>query len=42
MRAINLAGGALLVVIGVLMISGVWLSAVGALQAWWGGYEQAI
>jgi cytochrome c-type biogenesis protein len=41
-RAINLAGGALLVVIGLLMISGVWLSAVGALQAWWGGYEQAI
>jgi cytochrome c-type biogenesis protein len=41
-RVVNLAGGALLVVIGVLMVSGVWLSALSGLQAWWGGYEQAL
>ncbi len=41
-RAVNLAGGALLIVIGVLMVSGVWLSALSGLQAWWSGYEQAL
>jgi len=41
-RTLNLVGGALLVVIGVLMISGIWLMVLNQLQAWWGGYEQAI
>jgi cytochrome c-type biogenesis protein len=41
-RAINLAGGALLVVVGVLMLSGVWSLAVAALQATLGGYVSPI
>ena len=41
-RAVNLAGGGLLVVIGLLMVSGLWLGALSGLQAWWGGYEQAL
>jgi cytochrome c-type biogenesis protein len=41
-RAINLLGGGLLVVVGLLMVSGLWLQAMSALQAWWGGYEQAL
>jgi cytochrome c-type biogenesis protein len=41
-RAINLAGGALLVVIGVLMLTGVWNLAVTALQASIGGYVSPI
>lgn len=41
-RAINLAGGALLVVIGVLMLTGVWNLWVGTLQASIGGYVPAL
>ncbi|HEV7624632.1 MAG TPA: cytochrome c biogenesis protein CcdA [Amnibacterium sp.] len=41
-RTVNLAGGGLLVVIGLLMVSGLWLGALSGLQAWWGGYEQAL
>jgi cytochrome c-type biogenesis protein len=41
-RAINLAGGALLVVVGVLMVSGVWTLAISALQSWVGGYVSPI
>jgi cytochrome c-type biogenesis protein len=41
-RAINLAGGALLVVVGVLMVSGVWSLAISALQSWVGGYVSPI
>ncbi|MDQ1513502.1 MAG: cytochrome c-type biosis protein [Microbacteriaceae bacterium] len=41
-RTLNLVGGALLVVVGVLMVSGLWLTAMSQLQAWWGGYEQAL
>jgi cytochrome c-type biogenesis protein len=41
-RAINLAGGALLVVVGVLMLTGVWNLAVSALQASIGGYVSPI
>lgn len=41
-RTLNLVGGALLVVIGLLMVSGVWLTAMNQLQAWWGGNEQAL
>lgn len=41
-RTINVAGGALLVVIGVLMLSGVWNVAVAALQSTLGGYVPAI
>ena len=41
-RAINLAGGVLLVVIGVLMVSGVWTLALSALQSSIGGYVSPI
>jgi cytochrome c-type biogenesis protein len=41
-RGINLAGGALLVLVGVLMISGVWTLAIGALQSSLGGYVSPI
>jgi cytochrome c-type biogenesis protein len=41
-RAINLTGGALLVVVGVLMVSGVWTLAISALQSWVGGYVSPI
>ena len=41
-RGINLAGGALLVVVGLLMISGVWTLAIGALQSSIGGYVSPI
>lgn len=41
-RGINLAGGALLVVVGVLMISGLWTLAIGALQSSLGGYVSPI
>jgi cytochrome c-type biogenesis protein len=41
-RAINLAGGALLVVIGVLMVTGVWSVAVSHLQALVGSYVSPI
>jgi len=41
-RAINLAGGALLVVVGVLMITGVWGALIGALQSSVASYVPAI
>ncbi|WP_375388437.1 cytochrome c biogenesis CcdA family protein [uncultured Amnibacterium sp.] len=41
-RAINLAGGGLLVVLGVLMVTGVWGVAVSGLQSWMGGYVSPI
>ncbi len=41
-RGINLAGGALLVVVGVLMISGLWTLAIGVLQSSLGGYVSPI
>jgi cytochrome c-type biogenesis protein len=41
-RAINLAGGALLVLVGVLMLSGVWGIAVSGLQSWMVGYVSPI
>lgn len=41
-RAINLAGGGLLVVIGLLMLSGVWNIAITALQASVGGYVSPL
>jgi cytochrome c-type biogenesis protein len=41
-RAINLTGGALLVVIGVLMVTGVWGVAVSHLQALVGSYVSPI
>lgn len=41
-RAINLAGGGLLVVIGLLMLSGVWTIAITALQASVGGYVSPL
>jgi cytochrome c-type biogenesis protein len=41
-RALNLIGGGLLVVIGVLMVSGIWLALLSQLQSWWGGYVQAL
>ncbi|MGN6445790.1 cytochrome c biogenesis CcdA family protein [Amnibacterium sp.] len=41
-RAINLAGGALLVVVGVLMLSGIWNLAITALQSTLVGYVSPI
>lgn len=41
-RAVNLAGGALLVVVGVLMVSGLWAAAVNALQVSVGSFVPAI
>lgn len=41
-RAINLAGGALLVVLGVLMLTGAWGALISALQASLVGYVPAI
>jgi cytochrome c-type biogenesis protein len=41
-RAINLAGGALLVVIGVLMVTGVWGAAVAQLQSELGSYVSPL
>ena len=41
-RAINLVGGGLLVLIGVLMLTGIWSIAVSALQACLGGYVSPI
>jgi cytochrome c-type biogenesis protein len=41
-RGINLAGGALLVVVGLLMITGVWSLAIGALQSSLGGYVSPL
>lgn len=41
-RALNLIGGALLVLIGLLMVSGIWLAVLSQLQSWWGGYVQAL
>ena len=41
-RAINLAGGVLLVAVGVLMVSGVWTLALSSLQSSIGGYVSPI
>ena len=41
-RTINLAGGVMLVVVGVLMLTGVWTAAVSALQASLVGYGSPI
>lgn len=41
-RTINLAGGALLVILGVLMLSGVWTAWISALQASVAGYVTPI
>lgn len=41
-RAVNLAGGALLVLVGVLMVSGAWGALISTLQAALVGYVPAI
>jgi cytochrome c-type biogenesis protein len=41
-RAINVAGGALLILVGVLMVSGVWLRMTESLQIVWAGYVPAL
>jgi cytochrome c-type biogenesis protein len=41
-RAINVAGGALLVLVGILMVSGVWLRMTESLQILWAGYVPAL
>jgi cytochrome c-type biogenesis protein len=41
-RAINLAGGGLLVVVGILMVSGLWLRITESLQIAWAGYVPAL
>ena len=41
-RAINIAGGALLVGVGLLMVSGLWLRLTETLQIAWAGYVPAL
>jgi cytochrome c-type biogenesis protein len=41
-RAINVAGGALLLLVGVLMVTGVWLRMTESLQILWAGYVPAL
>jgi cytochrome c-type biogenesis protein len=41
-RAINIAGGVLLVLVGVLMVSGVWMRWTEQLQILWAGYVPAL
>lgn len=41
-RTINLAGGVLLILIGVLMVSGVWSTWIAQLQEMIGGYVPAV
>jgi cytochrome c-type biogenesis protein len=41
-RAINVAGGALLVLVGVLMVSGLWLRWTEQLQILWAAYVPAL
>jgi len=41
-RAINIAGGILLIVIGALLATGLWTMWMSSLQAWIGGYVPAI
>jgi cytochrome c-type biogenesis protein len=41
-RAINVAGGALLLLVGVLMVTGVWLRMTESLQIVWAGYVPAL
>ncbi len=35
-------GGAMLVVVGLLMVTGAWGSMIGSLRVWVGGYETAV
>lgn len=42
LRVVNLVGGAALIVIGVLMVSGLWLALTSELQTWIAGYVPAI
>jgi cytochrome c-type biogenesis protein len=41
-RAINVAGGALLLTVGVLMVTGVWLTMTETLQIAWASYVPAL
>ena len=41
-RAVNLAGGGLLIVIGLMMVSGIWSALVSGLQVWIGSYVPAV
>jgi cytochrome c-type biogenesis protein len=41
-RTINITGGVLLIVIGVLLATGLWTLWMSSLQAWIGGYVPAI
>lgn len=41
-RTINIIGGAILIVIGVLLATGLWTLWMSSLQAWIGGYVPAI
>lgn len=41
-RTINIIGGALLIIIGVLLATGLWTVWMSSLQAWIGGYVPAI
>ncbi len=37
-RAINIVGGVILIIIGILMVTGVWTAIIYQLQAWIGGF----
>ncbi|WP_125777272.1 cytochrome c biogenesis CcdA family protein [Antribacter gilvus] len=41
-RAINLTGGAVLMLIGLAMVTGLWTSLMGAMQGWVGGFVTPI
>ena len=41
-RVVNLAGGGLLILLGVLMVTGAWASMVSGMQTWIGTYVPAI
>lgn len=41
-RAMNLTGGAVLMLIGLAMVTGLWAGLMGAMQGWVGGFVTRI
>nr|WP_245723695.1 cytochrome c biogenesis protein CcdA [Microbacterium humi] len=41
-KAINILGGIVMILLGVLMLSGLWTFIIGNIQGWIGGYELPI
>ena len=41
-RAVSVAGGVLLIAVGVLLVTGVWNDLVGEMQTWVGGFEAPV